>query len=286
MKESPMNDVLDLVKRAAPSINECSITHASDHAAQLTLEQIVRSPRVAPHSQTKKRVVSLVAATGIIAGVVLFESIIPNATPTAAAAVSRAVNQLSTASTGKAISHSKVTQDGVPFSGTVTVMWNGDDEDYAFDYSPPGPGTFGIRVVDGQQYRSTATGVWEKTGRIANPSGLSTSPDRFDVLRTRITFIDADDDVIDGVTYRHVVATGDLSPLDSATARAGFLFGTNGAEGARTTSLELWLDPKQGIRRIRDSFVGENEGLRIAATTQTDLYDIGQPVVITRPTTS
>jgi hypothetical protein len=281
-KEFSMNDLVDLVKRTAPHFDEHSIPRVSDHPAQLTLEEIIRSPR-SPSPKRSRKLSSFVVATGVAAGVLLFESLLATTTPSAAAAVKTAVNQMAAATTGKAISRSTVTQDGVPYSGTVSVMWDGDNEDYAFDYSPPGPGKFGIRVVDGQQYQTTPSGTWEKTSQISDPAGLSTTPNRFDVLSTRITFVDAGSEVIDGIKYRHVVATGDLSPLDSATERAGFLFGTNGAEGARTTSLELWIDPVRGIRRIRDSFEGDPDGKHLMVNGETDLYDLGLPVVITTP---
>jgi hypothetical protein len=71
-----------------------------------------------------------------------------------------------------------------------------------------------------------------------------------------VQFVDAGQEVIDGVTYRHVRGTGDLSALDSPTQRGGFLFGTNGAPGAKTTAIELWVNPTRGIRRVSSSFEG------------------------------
>ncbi len=176
--------------------------------------------------------------------------------------------------------------DGKPFSGKVVVTWSGADESYDFDYAPPGPGRFQIRVVDGQRYQWLAPGPWEATGPFPeDPSALagSTSAERFDVLNGKIQFVDAGFEVIDGVSYRHVIGTGDLSALDSPTQRAGFLFGTNGASGARTTAIELWVNPSYGIRRIRSSFEGDNDGHHIESTGVVEIFDLGRPVVIERP---
>ena len=167
--------------------------------------------------------------------------------------------------------------------GTVELAWNGADESYLLNY-PNQYGTAEIRLVNGKQNQRNGTQPWQalavdptlwssgvNTGRLASVT------EGFEALTRTIEFEEL---ATDG-ELRHFRAKGDLGTLDKSPA--GFVFGTNGAADAHTTSLEVWTENNELIRKVEVSFVGTPDGHQLTATATTEIHDLGADIVIENP---
>jgi hypothetical protein len=295
-----MNDIIDLIRLADPADSN-SVIDKSDPRAQAILQQVVshhndRSPATAKRRRVSRRKF-VVASVAAVAGVLGLLQSPFGGMPTANAAVRSAVSRSIGAPSGRAVVHINVTgstnkpsdaQPGDPASiakrvtGVINVAWAGTDESYDHEFSDTTK--WSVRVVDGVTYLRLGNKPWtQATPEQAYETGLSGAEDQFEVLKSKLTFRDDGSEIIDGVNYRHIIAIGDLSPLDTTTRRSGFLLGTNGAPGATTQSFELWLNDTDGIRRVNTTFTAtEREEQRTFGMT-TDISDIGAHITITKP---
>jgi Sigma-70 region 2 len=172
------------------------------------------------------------------------------------------------------------TLDGASNNGTVELGWSGSDESYVFNY-PESSGSFETRVVGGDVVQRISDNPWKSirndASQLPESGGLAGVAGGFGMLSKKLTFESLGNDG----ELRRFEATGGLGALDSSDG--GFVFGSNGAPGARTTSLEVWIDPEGLIAKVRTTFEGAADGHVIEADAITVLRDLGQPVLIEDP---
>jgi hypothetical protein len=270
-------ELMDRVARAQPQPPGTSPSRGGDlleeiMAGSRTQQTAVRSPR----RRQPLRSVAIVAITAVGAvGVVVAW---PDA-PSATAQVASAARNTAQLESGKATMHVTSTLDGRPNNGIVELMWNEENESYVFDY-PQSSGHFETRILGRRVFQRNAAQNWREVSTSGQPEngGLARVSAGLADLAQSLRFEEVDQQA----DLRHFRAVGDLASLDDR-AQGGFVFGTNGAPGATTTSLEVWVGSDGRIRKVRSSFTGTPDGHRIEADVVTELRDVGVPVEVVSP---
>jgi hypothetical protein len=281
-------DVIKRVCQIRPPIGQSAWMSPEDPRSVALLERVLSfaQPQTSPSSSGKRRWASLIALVAAFVGLVSF--VVPGGS-TASAQVTKAAQATAELRSGRATMMVAGTQNGNPNDGTVILEWNTTAERYQFNY-PSSSGSFETRVVNGRVVQSIENGPWavvnsEEVNAMALPDngGLAGAVGAFVQLSREVEFEEVAFEEIDfQAELRHYRAIGDLTALDSP--RAGFVFGTNGARDAVTTSLEVWVGEDGLIRRVRSAFAGSPDGYDITAVATTELYDLGDDVAIDDPT--
>jgi hypothetical protein len=277
-------DVIERVRQIRPPVGQSAWMSPEDPQSVALLERVLSfaQPQASPSSSGKRRQASLLFAL-VAAFVGLVSFALPGGS-TASAQVTKAAKATAELRSGRATMIVTGSQNGNPNDGTVILEWNTSAERYQFNY-PSTSGSFETRVVNGRVVQSIENGPWavvtaEQVNAIALPDngGLAGVVGAFVQLSREVEFEEVDF----RAELRHYRAIGDLTALDSP--QAGFVFGTNGARDAVTTSLEVWVGEDGLIHRVRSAFAGSPDGYDITAVATTELYDIGDDVAIDDPT--
>ena len=256
-------DILERVRRIRPDAS-APVVSASDPSSAALLERILATDLDTRPARTVGRVISAIAALAAI-GLVAASLLVPNG-PSATAQVVKAVRTSVEVGSGSASMRVTSTLDGLPNNGTVALAWNGNDESYLFNF-PQQSGQIETRVVSGRVLEKVGAGQWTEVGTSTPKTAqLTQAVSSLERLSARISF----EYIGIGHGLRHFRAQGDLTPLDSVDA--GFVFGTNGAPEATTTSLEVWVGVDDDlIYRVRTAFRGTTDGHFVEAVAVTEL---------------
>lgn len=273
-------DVLDRVRGLRPEDDELATKIPTPTFAYGLLEQIlITEPEPRRRPRTLKVAVISSACFAGVAGLAF--SVFPGEA-TATVRVSRAAQDSAKLLTGRATMTVTSTLDGVRNDGSVDLAWDADEESCLFKY-PASSGTFETRVVDRKVLQRIAIGGWKDVGggssQLPKSGGLEGVVGAFAGLSKGLAF----EEVGKEGRFRQYRATGDLSSLDSSDG--GFVFGTDGALGAETTSLDVWVDGEGLLAKVRTTFSGNSDGHVIEAVAVTEFRDIGLPVEIDNPLT-
>jgi hypothetical protein len=207
-------------------------------------------------------------------------------TPSAAATVRAAMTAANQSASGRAHMTVDATIGDQHAVNAIDIEWNGADESYRM--TEHDAVTYQFRLIADVGYQSDRN---QPAWRVLNDvrelddlkSQLNNAADgeRLAVLSPDLHFARQGSETIGGNQLTRYAATGDLSILD--TQHSGFLFGTNGAPGAHTTALTVWLDDTKTVRRVQIAFSGSDNGVPVLATATTELTDLGAPITISKP---
>jgi hypothetical protein len=296
------DDVLDVLRRARP--DDLADEQVSPHstAAQALLADILSRPAAAPGTRDDPTVTlapagdrgrpALVAAAVAVVAAALVGSLLAvrSSEPSAAATIDAASTRTSELieRTGRAVQHYRF-DAGAPRSGP-DEEWNeyefsGNDGSVTYR-----PGGHIFRVVDGVGYTYEPVPPnydhfeWR---RLQGDYAFSTYPDGapgalhldprtlLETLRSAGDFEVVGNEEVDGVPTRRLRATDPDAALDMGQLRQG-------VEGTGT-SLEVWVDDDDLIRRI-DFHIDQPWDLdRTSWSSSTRFFDLGEPVVIEAP---
>ncbi|MGH9214516.1 MAG: hypothetical protein ACRD2C_28185 [Acidimicrobiales bacterium] len=291
------DDVLDVLRRARP--DELRDEQVSPHstAAQGLLEDILSRPAATPKTRDDRTVVpaprrgrhrrpALVAAAAAVMAVALVGSLLTvgSSEPSAAATLDAAVNR---------------TSELIARSGRAEQRFRLDDRDEwtrEFEFSgDDGSATFEplghiFRIVDGVGYTYEPVPPnydhheWRRLpGTYAfwrYPDGESGAlgVDPLTLLETLSSAGDFEvvgDDTVDGVPTRRLRASDPDAALDLGQLRQG-------VEGT-ATSLEVWVDEHDIVRRI-DLRIDDAFDLQGSTwSSSIRFFDLGEPIVIEAP---
>jgi hypothetical protein len=299
------DDVLDVLRRARP--DDLADEQVSPHstAAQALLADILSRPAAAPGTRDDRTVIpapagvrgrpALVAAAVAVVAAALIGSLLAvrSSEPSAAATIDAASTRTSELieRSGRAVQHLRFDAGAPPEQGSVPEEERNEYEFSGNDGSVtyrPGDNIF--RVVDrvGYTYEPVPPNYdhfeWR---RLQGDYAFSTYPDgapgafHLDPRTLLETLSSAGDfevvgkKEVDGVTTRRLRATDPDAALDMGQLRQG-------VEGT-ATSLEVWVDDDDLIRRI-DFRIDEPWDLDGASwSSSTRFFDLGEPVVIEAP---
>lgn len=295
-------DALDLMRRARPDDLADELTSPHGPPAQAMLGRIL-SARVAPtgdpaagsavggagrHRRVAVAVAAAAATVVLISGVLTMGSSEPTAAATIDAAVARTEELIELS--GRAEWRTRTEIGGVS-ELTQYFEFSGDDVSASSDFDRTM-----FRVVDGQGYE------YRPVDPDANPDGYTgpfqwwripgnddpatyddgeTGPLGLDprtlmaTLSSRGDFEVVGNEVVDGVLVRRLRAREPDEALELDDLRAG-------VEGT-ATSLEVWVDDDDLVRRI-DFRIEEPWDIEDASwSVSIRLFDLGEPIVIEAP---
>jgi hypothetical protein len=299
------DDVLDVLRRARPDDLADEQVSAHSTAAQALLADILSRPAAAPGTRDDRAIIpapagvrgrpALVAAAVAVGAAALVGSLLAvrSSEPSAAATIDTASTRTSELieRSGRAVQHYRFDTGGPPEPGSGPEEWTHEYEfsgnDGSVTYGPEG---HIFRVVNGAGYTYEPVPPnydhfeWR---RLQGDYAFSTYPDgapgpfHLDPRTLLKTLMSAGDfevvgnEEVDGVPTRRLRATDPDAALAMGQLRQG-------VEGTGT-SLEVWVDDDDLIRRI-DFRIDEPWDLDGASwSSSTRFFDLGQPVAIEAP---